>query len=427
LTETTHRSAKIGIVHYTAPPKEVAGVEVVIDYHSKILAQHGYNIHLIYGKGGGSDLRNVAEYKVPLLSPDHPRVQTAQSEALRKQEETESFKQLKADIKHELSKLFSDVDFCIVHNIPSMPFNFAATAAINELADEMKTRFIFWLHDTVLVREEWRNFLDKFPFTLLHHKNEKITFVTPTSFRATQFASLEEPYKIAEMIVIPNGISVEDYLKIDEITKQLMTRLGLSFNDFIIVTPVRVLPRKNIELALRVVHELNYLVGKRKIRLLVTGPPGTDIESLAYESKLKEIVETWRLQETAIFCHNLIGFERQFSNNRIVKWSVADVYNVADLIFIPSKEEGFGLPVIEAGAARKPIFCSRIPPFQELIREEIEGFMFDLNNPPADIALRIYRMMLESTVDNNFDQVIEKYDWESVVLKKIVPLLRNRP
>lgn len=416
--------SKVGIVHYTAPPKQVAGVEVVIDYHSRILTQQGYEVRLIFGKGGGMSLKNLEERNVPLLSPDDPRVLKTQAEVLEKREETPDFKQLKDDLKQVLERLFSDLDSCIVHNIPSMPFNFAATAAINELADEMKTHFIFWLHDTILVREEWQG-LDRFPLTLLHHKNERITFVTPTSFRAKQFASLEEPHKIAEMTIVPNGVSVEEYLKIDEITKQLLKRLGLSFSDFIIVTPVRVLPRKNIELALRVVHELLHLAGKRKIKLLITGPPGTDPESVAYEAKLKEIVETWKLNDTVIFCHNLIGFKRQFSNDKIVKWSVADVYNVADLVLIPSKEEGFGLPVIEAGAARKPIFCSRIPPFQELIREDIEGYMFDLNNPPTDIAFRIYRMMLENTVDNNFDQVMEKYDWESIVLKKVIPLLRR--
>jgi glycosyltransferase involved in cell wall biosynthesis len=61
-----------------------------------------------------------------------------------------------------------------------------------------------------------------------------------------------------------------------------------------------------------------------------------------------------------------------------LKWSVGDIYSISDLVFVPSKEEGFGLPVIEAGAARKMVFCSRIPPFQELIREDIDGFMFDL-------------------------------------------------
>jgi len=92
------------------------------------------------------------------------------------------------------------------------------------------------------------------------------------------------------------------------------------------------------------------------------------------------------------------------------------------MIFIPSREEGFGLPVIEAGAARKPIFCSRIPPFQELIRDDIEGFMFDLDEDPKSIAFRIYRRYLEDRVDNNFDNVIRRFTWDNII-KKIIPLL----
>ena len=381
-------------------------------------------MRIIFGKGGGLEYDNLEETKIPLLSPDNPRVKKVQKEILEKKKETEDFRNLKKDLKRKLKKAFSGLNSCIVHNIPSMPFNFAATAAINELVDEMKTRFIFWLHDTILVRDEWQNSIGKFPLTLLHHKNKRTIFVAPTNYRAKQFASLKPPYNIPKSIVIPNGVSVEEYLKIDTITKQLMKRLGLSFNDYIIVTPVRILPRKNIELALSVIHKLVQIAGnKRKIRLLITGPPGNDPKSIAYERKLKKIIKMRRLEKNVIFCHNLISFKRQRRNNRMVKWSVADVYNIADLVFIPSKEEGFGLPVIEAGAARKPVFCSRIPPFQELIREDIEGHMFDLNNAPEDIAFRIYKMMLESTVDNNFTQVIEKYDWESIVTKRLIPLL----
>jgi glycosyltransferase involved in cell wall biosynthesis len=416
-------TGRVCIVHYTAPPKKIAGVEVVIDYHSRFLTKHGYEVCLVFGEGGGLQYKNLDEQRIPLLSPENPRVQSIQEEVLERRTETPEFKELKNELKQELAEAFSNADTIIVHNIPSMPFNFAATAAINELTHSLKKRFIFWLHDTVLVRDEWKNLIGKFPLTLLHRRNRRTIYVTPTNFRAKQFKALEKSYRIPRMKVIPNGVSVEEYLKIDEVTKQLMKRLGLSFDDFIIVTPVRVLPRKNIEMAIEVMYELSHLSGNRKIRLLVTGPPGKDQDAVAYEAKLKHLIEMRRLHGSVIFCHNLVSFKRQLSNGEVVKWSVADVYNIADLVFIPSKEEGFGLPVIEAGAARKPIFCSRIPPFQELIRENIEGYMFDLNNPPGDVAFRIYRMMLESTVDHNFDQVIEKYDWESIVLKKLTPLL----
>jgi hypothetical protein len=43
---------KIGIIHYTAPEKEVGGVEAVIEAHTRYLTKKGFEIHLIYGDGG---------------------------------------------------------------------------------------------------------------------------------------------------------------------------------------------------------------------------------------------------------------------------------------------------------------------------------------------------------------------------------------
>jgi glycosyltransferase involved in cell wall biosynthesis len=200
----------------------------------------------------------------------------------------------------------------------------------------------------------------------------------------------------------------------------------LTFEDYIIICPVRVTPRKNIELALFVIDELQHLISDpRQIKFLITGPPDHQASKLgmAYLDYLKELIERRGLTERVSFCHELINHEREYSNENIQKWSVADVYNIADLVFIPSKEEGFGLPVIEAGAARKPIFCSRIPPFQELIRDDIEGYMFDLQEDPKSIAFRLYRLYLEDRVDNNFDNVIKRFTWDSIIRKKLVPLL----
>ena len=159
--------SRVGIVHYTSPPRKIAGVEVVIGYHSRFLARLGYDVRLIFGKGGGLNYGNVEEYEIPLLSPENPRVQNVQNEIIDKHEKTEEFERLKDDIKQELKPLLSDLSSCIIHNIPSMPFNFAATAAINELTDSLRKRFIFWLHDTILVREEWKDSFGKFPLTLL--------------------------------------------------------------------------------------------------------------------------------------------------------------------------------------------------------------------------------------------------------------------
>lgn len=417
---------RIGIVHYTGPGGTIGGVELVIDYHARLLAQAGYKVHVISGNKGTIDNANVVEHHISLLSPRNQRVVEIQQEILSERLETSAFDLLKRDIKTELTNALSDVNGCIVHNIPSMPFNFAATAAVNEVADESDIKMVYWLHDSILLREEWKDQLGKFPMSLLHHKSPNTVFVAPTRFRAKQLGELPEPYRIDNVQVIPNGVNIEEYIKIDQTTKELMKRLGLRFENYIIVTPVRVTPRKNIELALQVVDELKHLLGPaRDIRLLVTGPPDhmATKMGMAYLQYLEEIVEKRGLREDVIFCSEVINQRREFENGRIKKWSVADVYNIADLVFIPSREEGFGLPVIEAGASRKPIFCSRIPPFQELLRDDIEGNMFDLDEHPKSIAFRIYRSYLEDKVESNFHNVIRRFDWEKVILAKLVSLL----
>ncbi len=417
---------KIGIVHYTAPPRAIGGVEIVIDRHAKYLSEAGYEVHLIYGYGGGLDYDHVLEHKIPLLSPHDPKIEAVQKRITEEEKENADFNALKEDIKKELVKVLSKVDTYIVHNIPCMPFNFAATAAINELVDELDAKMIFWLHDSVLLRDEGKSKMEKFPFTLLHYKDSKVTYVVPTNFRLKQFTRLPEPYKIEKIVVVPNGVDVEEYIKIDETTKLLMKKLGLSFQDFIIITPVRVTPRKNIELAFFVVDELKHLMSSVwRIRLLVTGPPEHQVTKmgLLYSEYLRELITRRNLHENIIFCHEFISQKREYKDGEIKKWSVADVYNIADLVFIPSREEGFGLPVIEAGAARKTLFCSRIPPFQELIRDDLEGYMFELSESPKSIAFRIYRQFLEDRVMNNFDNVTKRFDWNSIISKKLIPLL----
>ena len=419
---------RVGIVHYTGLGGLIGGVELVIDYHAQLLAKTGYEVHLVSGDESGVSRENIVEHPVSLMSPRDPRVPEVQEQILRDQRETPDFTLLKKEIKTEVDRALSGVKKCIVHNIPSMPFNFAATAAINEITDESDIKMVYWLHDSALLRQEWKDRIGKFPVSLLHHKNPRTIFVAPTRFRAKQLAELPEPYRIDNVLVIPNGVNIEEYIKIDQTTKELMKRLGLRFENYIIVTPVRVTPRKNIELALQVVDELKHLLGAaRDIRLLITGPPDHMATKMgvAYLEYLQEIIERRGLREDVIFCHELINQRREFENGHIKKWSVADVYNVADLVFIPSKEEGFGLPVIEAGASRKPIFCSRIPPFQELLRDDIEGNMFDLDEDPKSIAFRIYRSFLEDKVESNFHNVIKRFDWEKVILSKLVSLLSS--
>ncbi|MEM3403150.1 MAG: glycosyltransferase family 4 protein [Nitrososphaeria archaeon] len=413
----------VGIIHYSAPPTEKGGVERVIDAHIRFLAKRiEYTIHMIYGVGGGYKNDKILESKISVLSPQNQEVKTTQELILSERREVKSFISLKNKIKSRLNPILTDLDVCIVHNIPSMPFNLAATAAINELADELKTRFVFWIHDIALLRQEWIGKEKEFPANLFLHKSPNITYVTVTEYRARQLRELQ----LDNVQVIPNGVNIEDYLKIDKVTLELMHRLGIKFQDLIILVPVRVTPRKNIEMAIWVADELKHLLGSdQTLKVLVTGPPDHQATTMGmdYLEYLNKLIKRRGLEEEIIFCHDLISYDRVFVGNRVLKWSVGDVYSISDLVFVPSKEEGFGLPVIEAGAARKMVFCSRIPPFQELIKEDIDGFMFDLNGSPKDVAFRIYKEYILDIVGSNFNNVARRFTWDAILAKRFLSLL----
>jgi hypothetical protein len=53
--------------------------------------------------------------------------------------------------------------------------------------------------------------------------------------------------------------------------------------------------------------------------------------------------------------------------------------------------------------------------------------MFDLDEDPKSIAFRIYRSFLEDKVESNFHNVMKRFDWEKVILAKLLSLLSGYP
>lgn len=420
---------RIAIIHYTCPEAEKSGVTTVIRNHAIHLTKLGNEITIIYGKGGG--LEGVREVYIEELNPDHPEISELQGKILsRKLDEStrEKFVRIKETLKTKIRDAIQGLDIVIVHNISSMIFNFPATVAINELVGESKSKFVFWIHDSIVLRQEWKKFLKTWPFTELHHQHPNVSNVTITEFRAKQLSQIrDEHYRLKDVKVIPNGMNVEEYEKLDETTLNLREKLSLRWDDYVILMPIRVLPRKNIELGLKIIYELQKLVGEQRVKLVITGPPDPQARAHAqrYIDYLNKMIKKLNLEDNVLLIHDLISFRRLYENNEIVKWGIADAYALADLVLITSKEEGFGLPVLEAGVARKALFVSRIKPFEELLKEGIEAHMFGLNEKPANIAFKIFRYFLSDIIQYNFNNVIRKYRWSVIVKEKVLPFLKD--
>lgn len=87
-----------------------------------------------------------------------------------------------------------------------------------------------------------------------------------------------------------------------------------------------------------------------------------------------------------------------------------------------SKDEGFGLPLLEAGMIKLPIACSRIASFQEVGRGIC---FFGLDEPPLTIAGRIIEYLARVDTHKMFRNVMRKYIWDVVCKREVLPFLRE--
>jgi glycosyltransferase involved in cell wall biosynthesis len=81
--------------------------------------------------------------------------------------------------------------------------------------------------------------------------------------------------------------------------------------------------------------------------------------------------------------------------------SLVKAYQDADVVVLPSRYEGFGLPVVEAMACGAPMLCSDIPVLKEIGGQA--AFYTPLDNGP-ELANGILRVLTDSELRLNMIQ-----------------------
>jgi len=151
---------------------------------------------------------------------------------------------------------------------------------------------------------------------------------------------------------------------------------------------------------------------------VVTGAPDPhQTASRAYVHELHALRAELGMDENAVFVHE---------ESPIDERDLASLFALSDALFFPSRQEGFGLPILEAALHRLPIFCAAIEPLDSLLTHGVSFFPLDAE--PAQIALKIVARLgsLDSWQARN--QVRRQYSWPAVYRNHIAPLLpRNIP
>ncbi|BCX05627.1 MAG: hypothetical protein KatS3mg053_3565 [Candidatus Roseilinea sp.] len=409
----------IALLHYSAPPV-VGGVESVIAHQARCLAAIGHDVCIVAARGEQTDPQ-VRFVRVPLADSRDARVLRVK-EQLDRGEVTEKFEALRDDLKRALERVLMGTDVLIAHNVCSLNKNLALTAALHDLfnstADStlnpQHAKLILWHHDLAWTTPRYLPELhDGYPWNLLRTAWPGVKQVVVSELRREELAGLMgiSPEAIS---VVPNGLDLARFHKLEEQTQAFAQHMRLTQADLILLLPVRVTPRKNIELALRTLAELRRTF--RRPVLIVTGPLGPhNVKNVEYFEALKAIRTELELEDAAYFL-------AEMSDHFLPDEVIADFYRLADALFFPSREEGFGLPMLEAAMSHMPIFCSDIAPLRALGNDD--AYYFSPDADPRALAAAITERLLDDATFRNASRVRSRFTWEQVCARHIVPLLQ---
>lgn len=353
---------KIAIIHYTKPPT-IGGVERVVSLQELQLKMLGHMVDIFTAK--------------------------------------------------TLPKSLSSYDTVIVHNVFTMPFNLALTRRLHELAAGWKKgKWINWVHDVAAINPHYAHlpWEDK-KHQILKKPPPNCIHVAVSELRRAEYANMTG-LPLKNVRIIPNSVFALDVLGTDIYLAARMDLDSLWKKDFIFIHPTRIVRRKNLEMALRIVaavRDLGYSVA-----YLVTGAPDPhNPDYHAYFAELKKQISRLKLKSS---CH-FLGEEMDLHHQQVYS-----LLRLSDALLFPSTSEGFGLPLLEAAVAGLPVYCSDIPAHREVATQDAR--FFGLDEDPAVIAKRIVN-------DNQLQlhrrrrEVYAKYDFETVAHRHLPRLLRD--
>jgi len=407
----------IAILHYAAPPV-VGGVEQTIYHHARHLADAGHVVRIITGVGEPFDPR-VQVTVAPEFGSRHPDALAVKAQ-LDRGEVTPEFTALRDRLVSLLSDALADAGALVAHNVLTLHKNLALTAALYELTRPDRSRasgpvrVLAWHHDLAWDDPRYRDDMHPgYPWDLLRVPWPGVQHVTVSAAQQARLAALYGilPEQIA---VVPPGVDPAQFFRWTSTTRRIVDELQLMQADALLLLPARLTRRKNVEMALRVLAAFRTQTGQ-DVRLIVTGPPGPhNPANAAYLQSLLDLRRELGLQDAA---HLL--YERGITPD---DGTMADLYQLADALLFPSAQEGFGIPILEAGLARLPVFCADIPPLRETGANS--AHYFDPHGDPAAVAARLARALEQDAAHRLRRRVLAGFTWKRIVEERMIPLLQ---
>ena len=407
------RVLRIGILHYSCPPV-VGGVEEVLSQHASILQRLGQSVSILAGMGKVYTDSFTVRIET-LLGSKNGSVLKAQEQS--RNGDDKHLKRLTNRIYRILIDWSHDLDVILAHNVLHMSFNLPLTLALHRLATlENGPAIVSWAHDSPYLQPDYPEYLNDHPWNILKRPHRNILYVTISESRRQVFNEL---YGDVQWKVIPDGIDPANFFYLDPMSIKLSEELDIFSHDLVLVQPSRITPRKNIELSIHIIRGIKNL-GYNILFILTGAYDPHESRAVSYYRRLRYWIKELGLQDNiAILAEYRFSNRKKLVPDRIF---IRDLYLMADLLLLTSQDEGFGLPLLEAGLIKLPIACTEIPSFLELGEDVC---FFRLDDHPLTIAGRIVEYLAHTNTHRMFRNVMRKYALDVVCRSELMPFLRN--
>jgi len=363
---------KVAIIHYTFQPA-IGGVETMVSVQAEELQSLGYRVRLI---GGNEPSAIVDHCCVPEMLPSATGVQRARRRLTAPEvAEHGSTRYLITRLLDELC----DVDDVWVHNALTLDLHpFVREALLQVVRLFPEKRWVLWAHDISAASAFVRGEQDWRPTSL----PSAVMCVVLSEVRRSELA-LSLGVAEDRIRVIPPPVSVDQWIAASPDTRLLLDAIDGLMSECTVLVPIKLLPHKNTSLLVPLASAMQEL--SSSARLLVTAAYSPHEPQIS-----KSIAE--RLRDEARFagCTNTLCLASSITSNTLSRQVVRELMLLSDAVLMPSAEEGFGIPIVEAQMLRVPVICSDIPVFREAA-----GTMasyFDMQAPPQDLAEQLMRI-----------------------------------
>ena len=261
-----------------------------------------------------------------------------------------------------------DIQILIIENALSIPMHIPLGVAITEFLAETSIAAIAHHHDFSWERTRFS----------VNAVNDYLNFAFPPRDPQLQHAVInlaaqeELSWRMgATSILIPNVLDFANPPPgIDDYNRDVRSAIGLEEDDIMILQPTRVVPRKGIEHAIKLVE----LLDNPRIKLVVSHDTGD--EGYEYRNMLKELARESNVDIR--FIDTIIGEDRHTNRDGEKVYSLWDLYPHADFVTYPSLYEGFGNAFLEAVYFGLPVLINRYSIFTRDI--EPKGFQVPVMN-----------------------------------------------